>query len=378
MRVAYVAHAFEVGGAEEMVLNLVRHLPSRFEPVVCCIHHAGPMTEEIRATGARVDVLGLTPGVRRPFDLGGVRRYFRELRPAIAHTFLMTGSLYGRLGAILERVPIVIGTEVNVYARKLRRHILAERLLLAGTDRVVVSAEMVRDFYLRQLRANPAKVEVIYNAVDWEQLNRTMTRQDVRASLGMPDAAKVAGIIARLNPQKGHAYLFDALAQTPGLDDVHLIVVGDGELRADLERRTQAVGLTGRVHFVGGRRDLGNLLGAMDVFTLPSLWEGLPLSLVLAMGAGMPVVTTPVGGVAEVVVAERNGLLVPPGDAAALGAALARVFGDVGLRERLGRDAMAVRPRFGVKQYVDAVVTLYDDLLARETFATGRRPPEST
>jgi glycosyltransferase involved in cell wall biosynthesis len=362
--VAYVAHAFDVGGAEEMVLNLVRHLPSRFEPVVCCIHHAGTIADEIRATGARVDMLGLTPGVRRPFDFGGVRRYFRELRPHIAHTFLMTGSLYGRLAAILERVPIIIGTEVNIYARKLRRHIFAERLLMAGTDRVIVSARTVREFYLRQLHADPAKVDVIYNAVDWDRLTPTMTGEAVRMSLGIPAAADVAGIIARLNSQKGHAYLLEALARTPALREVHLIVVGDGELRSDLERQTAALGLHARVHFVGGRRDLGNLLGAMDAFAMPSLWEGLPLSLVLAMGAGIPVVATPVGGVAEVVVDERNGLVVPPGDAAALGRALARLFADAALRDRLSHEARAIRPRFGIDTYVTQVVALYDRLLA--------------
>ena len=115
VRVVYMAHAFMVGGAEEMVLNLVRHLPERFEPMLCCIHQAGPIGEEIRSTGTPVAVLGLNPGVRRPFDLAGIRRYLRETQPQIVHTFLLTASLYGRLAAILERVPAVIGTEVNIY-----------------------------------------------------------------------------------------------------------------------------------------------------------------------------------------------------------------------------------------------------------------------
>jgi glycosyltransferase involved in cell wall biosynthesis len=366
IRVAYVAHAFHVGGAEEMVLNLVRHLPSRFEPVVCCIHSAGPIGEEIRATGTRVDVLGLTPGFRRPLDFRGVRRYFRDVKPQIAHTFLMTASLYGRLAAMMERVPIVIGTEVNIYAHKLWRHMMTERMLMAGTDRVVVSAEMVRDFYIRQVHADPAKVDVIYNAVDWTQLDQTMTRDQVRVSLGIPAGARVAGVIARLNEQKGHAFLFEALARTPALAALHVIVVGDGHLRSDLERQVAGLDLGGRVHFVGARRDLGNLLSAMDLFVLPSLWEGLPLSLVLAMGAGLPVVTTPVGGVAEVVQDGQNGLLVPPGDAPALGAAMARLLADGALRDRLAHAAPALKPRFGIDRYVESVVALYDRLLAAD------------
>ena len=132
-----MAHAFAVGGAEEMVLNLVQHLPERFEPVVCCINQAGPIGEEIRATGTPVAVLRLNPGVRRPFDLGGIRRYLRETQPHIVHTFLLTASLYGRLAAVLERVPVVIGTEVNIYQHKRWHHAVAERLLMRGTSRVL-------------------------------------------------------------------------------------------------------------------------------------------------------------------------------------------------------------------------------------------------
>src|SRR5204863_1674060 len=134
-----------------------------------CINQAGPIGEEIRKTGTPVAVLGLTPGLRHPWDVAGIRRYLRETKPAIVHTFLLTASLYGRLAAIMEHVPIVIGTEVNIYERKRPHHRLAERWLMRGTDRVVVSAESVRDFYIRQVHVNPAKVDVIYNAVDFAQ-----------------------------------------------------------------------------------------------------------------------------------------------------------------------------------------------------------------
>ena len=114
----------------------------------------------------------------------------------------------------------------------------------------------------------------------------------MRASLGVPAGAPLAGIIARLTEQKGHRYLFDALAATPALATLHLLVVGDGELRDELRAQVRRLGLSSRVHFLGARRDLGDLLAAIDVFVMPSLWEGLPLSMVLAMGAGLPVVAT--------------------------------------------------------------------------------------
>jgi glycosyltransferase involved in cell wall biosynthesis len=360
----YLAHAFEVGGAEEMVLNLVRHLPERFEPLVCCIHELGPIGQEIQAAGIPVTVLGLNPGLRRPWDVASIRRFLRDTHPQIVHTFLLTASLYGRLAAMLARVPIVIGTEVNIYRQKRPRHRFAERLLMPGTDRVVASAESVRQFYIRQVHADPAKVEVIYNAVDWAQLKTTIGRDEMRASLNVPCDRPVAGVIARLTEQKGHQYLFDAIAQTPELAGLHLLVIGDGDLGDHLRRRVDALGLSSRVHFLGARRDLGDLLSAMDVFVLPSLWEGLPLSLVLAMGAGVPIVATNVAGVPEVVEDGRTGLLVPSADEAALGRAVGRLVTDPALARRLADAARAtVRPRFGIDGYVASVVALYDRLL---------------
>jgi glycosyltransferase involved in cell wall biosynthesis len=370
IRVVYLSHAFMVGGAEEMVLNLVRHLPHRFEPIVCCIDQAGPIGDEIRKTGVRCEVLHLNPGWRRPWHIGELKRALRDLRPDIVHTFLLTASLYGRLAAMLAGVPIIIGTEVNVYERKQAHHVLAERLLMRGTDRVIASADSVRDFYVKQIHADPAKVDVIHNAVDWKQLETTTSRDAMRTALGLPRDAPVAGIIARLTEQKGHRVLFETLAQHAALATLHVVVVGDGELRGDLQNQVEALRLHERVHFVGARRDLGDLLAAVDLFVMPSFWEGLPLSMVLAMGAGLPVVVTRVAGIPEVVTDGVTGLLVPPGDTTALGMALARLTSDEALRTRLGEAARAfVRPRFGIGEYLNSVAGLYDRLLAAKGMA---------
>jgi len=366
--VTFLSHAFMVGGAEEMVLNLVRHLPPRFESSVMCINQAGPIGEEIRKTGVPFTVLGLTPGMSRPFDVLRLRDALQAWSPTIVHTFLLTGSLYGRFAAMMAGVPIVIGTEVNIYENKQPMHARIERWLMKGTDAVIASAASVKDFYVAQVGADPARVDVIYNAVDWAQLQSTMSRDEVRASVGVPREAPVAGIIARLTEQKAHRVLFEAMTQ-PGLSTLHLIVVGDGELRADLVPRAESLGLSGRIHFLGARRDLGNILAAIDIFAMPSYWEGLPLSMVLAMGASLPVVASRVAGIPEVVTDGVSGLLVNPGDSAQLATALSRLVQDGELRSRLGQSARAfVLPRFGVDGYVASITSLYDRLLAEKGF----------
>lgn len=366
----YLAHTLAVGGAEDMVLNLLRHLPPRFEPAMVCINQEGPIGAEVRAAGVPLHVLGLTPGFGRPYDVIRLRDFLFAHQPHIVHTFLLTASLYGRFAAMLAGVPIVIGSEVNIYERKRPLHVMLERWLMRGTDAVVASADAVRDFYVGQIGADRSKVEVIYNAVDWANLQSTITREEMRASCGIPADAVVAGMVGRLTEQKAHRILFEAIARTPALSALHVIVAGDGELRDELRRRVEALGLQSRVHFLGIRRDVGNVLAAIDLFAMPSLWEGLPLALVLAMGGGLPVVASAVAGVPEVVKHGENGLLVKPGDVEGLAVALTRLAGDQAERARLGQAARAfARPRFGADRFVEATVALYDRLLAAKGIA---------
>ena len=229
---------------------------------------------------------------------------------------------------------------------------------MAGTDRTVVSVESVAT---TSRRCTPIRrVDVIYNAVDFAQGEATTTRGRCARHSGCRNA-RVAGVIARLTEQKGHR-----LARRTR-DDARAgrrhVLRSAAAIQNDsfVARSRSGCRLA---PFPRSWRDLGNLLGAMDVFVMPSL-EGRR-SLVLAMGAGVPVVATAVAGIPEVVDDGCTGLLVAPGDAPALGVALARVFTDGPLRDRMARDAKAsVLPRFGVEKYVASVAGLYDELLGR-------------
>jgi glycosyltransferase involved in cell wall biosynthesis len=177
----------------------------------------------------------------------------------------------------------------------------------------------------------------------------------------------LAGIIARLTEQKAHRYLFDAMASTPELSALHLLVVGDGDLREELRAQVERLGLASRVHFLGARRDLGDLLAAVDLFVMPSLWEGLPLSMVLAMGAGLPVVATSRGRHSGSRAGRRDRSSCRRPTCRRFGAALARLVADPALRRTMGTAAASfVRPRFGVDGYVTALTALYDRLLVAE------------
>jgi glycosyltransferase involved in cell wall biosynthesis len=177
--------------------------------------------------------------------------------------------------------------------------------------------------------------------------------------------------VARLDEQKGHCYLLEAAAQVP---EAQFVLAGDGPLRASLEAQARSLGVEDRVKFLGYRSDIADLLADCDVFVLPSLYEGLPLSILEAMSAGKPVIATHIGGTDEAVIAGETGLLVPPADSAALAAAIRSLLTDRPLAQRLATAGRArVAQEFSAAKMVQQVIAVYDELLAKHEVVNGRR-----
>lgn len=170
--------------------------------------------------------------------------------------------------------------------------------------------------------------------------------------------------IGRLDPWKDHALLLDALARPEIPAAARLLVVGDGELRGELEARAVSLGLGQRVVFTGYRRDIGALLQASDLFVVSSHKEGLPMVLLEAMAASVPVVSTAVGGIPGAVRDGQEALLVPAGDAGALAAAVARVLGDAECARRLAAGALArFEARYSRRAMGERYLSLYREIL---------------
>lgn len=365
-KVLYLCHTLAVGGAENLILSSVRHLPrERYEVGVGCIVSEGPLAAEVRDAGSAVTCLGRVPGWRDPLAVAALVRYLRSEQPDVVHTFLLTANLYGRLAAILAGVPVIVASEVNMYRWKARRHALAERLLARRTNCIVASARVVKDYYVAQVGVSPARVQVIYNGVDSVQTPTVTDREGIRLGLGLPPDEVVWAVVARFTEQKGLPYLIEALAAMPPASRPWLLLVGDGPQRQLLERQVQVAALTDRVRFVGIRRNLDDIFLSVDGFVLPSLWEGLPIALLHAMAAGLSVIATAVGGNGEVVVHGETGWLVPPADTRALREALERLTGDAELRSRLGKNARkTILSRFSIARYIEEIDRLYTRLLA--------------
>jgi len=369
MRVLHVIEAMHQGGAESLVVEYVRHAAPGVTPLVCALNRGGPALEAARAAGADTRVLG-RGGLGR---VGALTALMREARVDVVHGHNPTGGLYGALSARLAGIEAVVRTEHSFHfaGRHSWAYPVLERASTALTRRVICVCEAVRESHAPRLGGDPARFVVIRNGVA-EAAGPPRSRRDTRAAFELDDAAPLVLTVGSLTRQKAQHVLIDAMA-SPALATAALWIAGDGPRRAELEARRDALGLGGRVRFLGARGDVGDLLEACDVFALPSVREGLSVTLLEAMRAGRPAVATAVGGNAEAVADGVTGTIVPTEDAPRLAGALGELIADGDRRRRLGR---AARERwaalFTAERMVRETETLYGALLgARKSGSTG-------
>ena len=363
--VLYGVESMERAGAEQVVLSLIRHLDrKRFSPVVCCLTEKGDLAASVEALGVPVIALGKCQG----FDIRVIPRLVRVMRRyrvEIVHTHVWSADIWFRAAAKLIGVPVVLVTEHNVALWKRRVHKLLDRWFARMTDRIICVSEAVRMFCLEQVGLPGAKLLLIHNGIERKPFDVPAGRREIRAALGVDANASVVIIVARLILQKGHRYFLEAMRVVcQRLPSTMALIVGNGSARAELEQLTQTLGLRGRVRFLGERTDVPALLHASDVFVLSSLHEGLPISLLEAMHAGLPAVVTDVGGNREAMVNGETGYMVPPADAEALAEKIATLLTHQQLAASMGQAGQRrVRERFLVETMAQANQQLYETLL---------------
>ena len=353
----------DIGGAQKALARLLAHIDRRrFAPAVVCLYNGDKaVAREIRALGIPVTDLGMTAKWR--FDaLWRLYRLLRREHPVILHTWMFHANIPGRVLGHLAGVPIVISSERTMGQESRFRYAL-NRLTHPLADRVVCVSQRVADFAAGVIGIPPQKLVVVPNGIPVEEFQMD-NKAETRAALGISVTSLVIGTVGRLHPVKGTRHLIEAFAQCRTSCQLVLLVIGDGPQRAQLESLAQRLGIADRVYFLGNRTDVPRLLQAMDVFVLPSEWEGMPNAALEAMATGLPVVATAVGGTPEVVVDGVTGLLVPPRNSEALAQAIAQLLADPELRRRMGQAGRErVEQLFSVEQMVRKTEALYEELL---------------
>jgi glycosyltransferase involved in cell wall biosynthesis len=270
---------------------------------------------------------------------------------------------YARLAAILTGVPIIIDHWHGFTRFSLKRKLIC-RLLGRFTALSLAVSPGVAAHLIKNCRLNPAKVRVVPNGIDWARFQKGRPRELVRQELELPLNLPVVGLVARLEHWgKGHQELFEALTLIQEQHPAQALIVGGGRRLSEMQQLAGTLGLSEVVHFLGDRRDIPDLLAAMDVFVLPSHSEGVSLALLEAMAAGLPVIVSRVGGLPEVVRHAENGLLIPVGDAAALAQSLTRVLEDPAWAQTLGDNARHhIQTHYSLDRLGQDINAIYEEL----------------
>jgi glycosyltransferase involved in cell wall biosynthesis len=372
-----------LGGAEKAMFMLLESLllesldREEWQPTLLLDDRPGAELLAERAAALEVPVRLVGP---LPLGLAGARgvpalvRLLRRERPEVFHAHMSSpvACKWALAAAVAARVPAVLGTvQVGGYEPPDRSAHWQLRALARGVDRYLAVSREIADELVERLGWPAAKIEVVYNAVDLARIE-VEAPPGMRGELGGGGQGPLVLTPARLDAQKGHRTLFEAIPQVP---DATFVLAGEGPERERLEALAAQLGISDRVRFLGRREDVPELLAACDVFALPSLYEGSSLAVLEAMAAGIPIVSSAIGGTEELVEDGRSGLLVAPGDAEALAAALRRVLGDPGLRKSLaGHARERVEAGLTREATADQVTGVYRELLGEVSSADGPLP----
>ena len=362
-RVLFIIKPERTAGAEMVLLAAAARLrPQRFEALYGLLT---PDREGLIPPGAPVINFNL-PGLNGWIWL----RFFfhlcwvlRRQRIDLLHVNSYVPGNYARLAAALMRVPLIVDHWHGFTHLNFKRKIIC-RLLGACTDLSLAVSQGVRTYIIDQCGLDPTKVRVVFNGVDLGPIEQARPREEVRRELGLPGEARVVGLVARLDHWgKGHREFFTALAQLAPAYTCRALIVGGGRRQAEMEQLAAELGLDQRVHFLGNRGDVPDLLRAMDIFVLPSHSEGVSLALLEAMAAGLPVIASAVGGLPEVVRHGENGLLIPARDPEAL----ARLLADPDWARELGEQARRdIQAHYSLERLGREINEIYEELVEKK------------
>lgn len=357
-----VIYSLEIGGVEKLAVTIGAHLDrKKFRPAICALDGDGVLAEELVRHGIPYHVLwrkGIEAGV-----LARLYRCFRQERARIVHTHQFTQLLFSLLPAKAHGARIVhTEHEFYIYRNDARARRVFRQLIRFCSALTVVGPEVAR-YYIEELGVPAQRVHVIANGVDLDQFN--FAGEASRGRLGLSTDDVVFGVVGRLESEKDHRTLLQAFrALIDHGQAARLLIIGDGSLRGELESCSRTLGLERNVTFLGARTDIPQLLAALDVFVLSSVHEGVPLSVIEAMGAGKPVIATDVGGLRLLVKPSINGTLVPPGDPAALEAAMRDLAANPRLRQEMGLQSRQIAcDSFSVSTMINRYQEIYESVL---------------
>jgi len=369
LKVMLVTGWMHYGGLERVVISLWRHMDrTRFDPFIVCTAGKGAHYEDLEREGARMFALdGHGSGIGKYTACYRLAQIARTEQVDIVHTHNTGPMLDGALAGLFRRPGIMVHTD---HARSFpdeRKYMLAEGVAARFFAKIVAVSEETKQNLTHYEGIPGEKIIVINNGIEGERYDIALAQVDAKKRFGVERFDKVVGLGVVLTDQKGIIYLIRAapkiLAQYP---DTGFVIAGDGKIRSQLQSLVNEQGLADNFIFIGATKEIPAFLQCLDVYVLPSEWEGLPLVILEAMAARRCIVASAVGAVPQVLTDGEEGVLVPPADPAALADALMRVLGDSGLRQKLANNAHERFVQgFTVQSMTRSYERLYEEVAAK-------------
>jgi sugar transferase (PEP-CTERM/EpsH1 system associated) len=368
IKVVYLVEDLKLGGLERLIEDICLNLNhERYAISVWCFNALGMIGERLVQQGVDVRVLHLK-SCYHPLAILRLRRLLKTHAPDIIHTHTYFGNTLGRLAGILAGVPVKIVHVHGIYSHYRWPHYLMERSLSLFTQQIVCCSKAVRQFALTSEKISSRKVKTIYNGIQIERFDVPINRFAIREALGLKEKEKVIITVGSLRWVKGYKYFLESMVEVnKKKQDARCLIVGEGLLRRDLEEKVRCLGLDGCVQFLGLRTDIPELLGCADIFVLSSLVEGLPLAVIEACAAGLPVIATDVGGVSEIIENGVTGILVPSKDIQALQQAIVTLLDDPEQARLMGEAGKRMaRQKFSLEIMMRNIENLYQSLYLKK------------
>jgi glycosyltransferase involved in cell wall biosynthesis len=369
MRILFLSTSMGMGGADSQILVAAQDLQARgHEILIVSLTPLGPMGLRARTSGIATESLDMRRGIPDPRGLARLMRIARVWQPSVLHSHMVHANLMARALQLVAPVPALVSTIHNIYE--------GNALLMAGyrltnglVDRMTIISQAAAERFIRE-RIIPADLlRVVPNGVDPD-----LYRQPAEVRDGLRRALELGGefvwlAVGRFETAKDYPNMLRAFA---GVRERHpeavLLLAGRGALQGETESLARELAVGPAVRFLGVRDDVAALVSAADGYLMSSAWEGMPMVLLEAAAGGLPIVTTRVGGTAEVVLDGESGYLAPPGDSPALASAMLRLMNlSQAERRALGeRGREHIRTKYGLHRVVERWEELYREVLAEK------------
>ncbi len=311
------------------------------------------------AAGAEVHIIGKV-ALASGYGICSLFRRLRRGRFDVAITFLFVADVLGRIAAKRSGIPRIISSlrARNVNYSRIQR--LLTRMTMNLADAIVINTSQGREFSIQEEGARSDRLHVILNGVNVENFRYPIPQEMLREKLALPKTGRLVGTVGRLTKQKGLDVLLQAFSLVSDLN-LHLVIFGTGEDEVALRDLANRLRVTSQIHFAGFRRDIPELLGALDLYVHPARFEGMPNAVLEAMAAACPIVATEVDGTRELIEPEEHGWLVPPENPVALASAIREALADP---DESRRRAMSAQRRVAEHFTTEKMIQSWEDILS--------------